>query len=179
MQCGLLAGRPVARCPPDGILAVGAHGFLGAVIGIGTCTVIGIVVDPSRDEPLHRRAQDLLVALSFDWPLLVAAAVLVTLTATSVGYALAVSLAPMLAQLVTQVLVFFVMLFSPVTFPASQLPEWFQRAHDVLPVRPAADLLRAGLASEVYVVEARDLVVLTAWGVVGFAISVRALVRRP
>ena len=35
--------------------------------------------------------------------------------------------------------------FSPVTFPASQLPDWFRAVHDVLPFRPARDLLRAGL----------------------------------
>lgn len=118
------------------------------------------------------------LAFSFDWPVLVAAVLLVTLTATAVGYAIAVTLPPMLAQLVTQVLVFFVMLFSPVTFPASQLPAWFEAVHDVLPVRPAADLLRSGLASDVYVAEPRDLLVLSLWCVVGLAVSVRALVRR-
>jgi ABC-2 type transport system permease protein len=116
--------------------------------------------------------------LSLHWPLLVAAAVLVTVTATSVGYAIAVTVRPLLAQLISQVLVFFVMLFSPITFPASQLPAWFRTVHDVLPVRPAADLLRAGLASDVYEAAGRDLLVLALWCVAGLAISVRALVRR-
>lgn len=115
---------------------------------------------------------------SLDWPVLLASAVLVTVTATAVGYAIAVSLPPVLAQLVSQVLVFFVMLFSPITFPATQLPEWFRTVHDVLPVRPAADLLRAGLASDVYTGSWRDLAVLVAWCVVGLAVSVRALVWR-
>ncbi|WP_413452362.1 ABC transporter permease [Georgenia phoenicis] len=116
--------------------------------------------------------------LSFDWPVLVAAALLVTLMATAVGYAIAVSLQPMLAQLVTQVLVFFVLLFSPITFPASQLPGWFQTVHDVLPARPGADLLRAGLASDVFDASGRDLLVLLAWCVLGVAVTLRALVRR-
>ena len=115
---------------------------------------------------------------AFDWPLLVAASLLITVTATAVGYAIAVSLPPLLAQLSTQVLVFFVMLFSPITFPASQLPAWFQSLHDVLPIRPAADLLRAGLLSGTYSASWRDLAVLIVWCVFGLTISVRALVRR-
>lgn len=115
---------------------------------------------------------------AFDWPLLIAASMLVAVMATAVGYALAVSLPPLLAQLLSQVLVFFVLLFSPITFPASQLPAWFQTVHDVLPVRPAADLLRAGLASDVYAASTQDLLVLVVWCVAGLAITTRALVRR-
>ncbi|MBS3941285.1 MAG: ABC transporter permease [Actinobacteria bacterium] len=118
------------------------------------------------------------LALSFDWPLLVAIAVLVTVTATAVGYMIAVILPPLLAQLISQVLVFFVLLFSPISFPASQLPTWFQTVHDWLPVRPAADLLRAGLASGVYQPATRDLLVLLAWCAVGVLVSVRALIKR-
>lgn len=116
--------------------------------------------------------------LSVRWPLLVGAALLVTVTATSVGYALAVLVRPVLAQLVSQVLVFFVLLFSPVTFPADRLPGWFRALHDVLPVRPGADLLRAGLAADAYPAAARDLAVLLAWCALGVAVSLRALVRR-
>lgn len=117
-------------------------------------------------------------AYSFDWPLLVAASVLIAVMAAAVGYAIAVLLPPLLAQLVTQVLVFFVMLFSPITFPATQLPGWFQTVHDVLPFRPSADLLRAGLVSQNYGASWRDFAVLLAWCALGLVISVRALVRR-
>lgn len=116
--------------------------------------------------------------LSFDWSLLIGSSLLITLTATAVGYAIAVSMPPLLATLVSQVLVFFVMLFSPVTYPVSRLPGWFATVHDYLPVRPAADLLRAGLASDVYDASGRDLMVLTLWCVVGLTITLRALSRR-
>ncbi|MFV2178157.1 ABC transporter permease [Actinomadura sp. LOL_016] len=115
---------------------------------------------------------------TFDWPVLATASVLTAVTATAVGYAIAVLLPPLLAQLTTQVLVFFVMLFSPITFPAARLPEWFQTVHDVLPFRPSADLLRAGLLSDVHSASPRDLAVLLAWCALGLAISTRALVRR-
>lgn len=118
------------------------------------------------------------ISLSVDWPVLISATVLVTVTATAVGYAIAVTLPPLLAQLVTQVLVFFVLLFSPITFPLEQLPQWFQAVHDVLPVRPGADLVRAGLASDHFSAQLRDLLVLGVWCVVGLAVSLRALVRR-
>lgn len=118
------------------------------------------------------------ITLSFDWPVLLSAVVLVTVTATAVGYAIAVSMPPLLAQLVSQVLVFFVLLFSPITFPIEQLPQWFQAVHDVLPARPGADLVRAGLASDTFTASGRDLLVLLAWCLGGLAISLRALVRR-
>lgn len=115
---------------------------------------------------------------SFDWPLLLTASVLTALTASAIGYAIAVALPPLLTQLVTQVLVFFVMLFSPITFPTSRLPEWFQIVHDVLPFRPAADLIRAGLLSDTYAASGRDLFVLLAWCALALAVSIRAMVRR-
>ncbi|WP_343955743.1 ABC transporter permease [Yaniella flava] len=118
------------------------------------------------------------LSLAIDWGVLIAAAVLVTVMATAIGYAIAVTLQPMLAQLISQVLVFFVMLFSPITFPASQLPEWFQILHDYLPIQAGADLLRAGLASQVYEAGARDVIVLFIWCVAGVAITLRALMRR-
>lgn len=113
-----------------------------------------------------------------DWPVLVPAVLLVAVMATSVGYAIAVSCQPMLAQVLTQVLIFFVMLFSPVTFPASQLPGWYRSLHDVLPVQAGADLIRAGLAADHFSADGRDLLVLTAWTALGLAVTLRALVRR-
>ena len=118
------------------------------------------------------------LAFSFDWPVLVTAALLMVVTATAVGYAIAVNLPRMLAVAVSQVLIFFVLLFSPITFPADQLPEWFQALHRVLPMQAAADALRSGLAADMFPVEHRNLLVLVAWCVVGVAVSVRALTRR-
>ena len=118
------------------------------------------------------------LALSFDWPLLVGVALLVTVSGAALGYMIAVVLPPLLAQVVAQAISFVLILFSPVSFPASQLPGWFQAVHDVLPIRPAADLLRAGLASEAYAASGRDLVVLVVWCAVGLVLSLRTLVAR-
>lgn len=118
------------------------------------------------------------LTLSIHWPMLIGAGVLVTIMATAIGYAIAVSLQPMLAQLFSQVLVFFVMLFSPITFPASQLPQWFQTLHEFLPIQAGADLLRAGLASQIYEAGWREAIVLLIWCVAGVAVTLRALTQR-
>ncbi|MBF0696425.1 ABC transporter permease [Actinomyces bowdenii] len=118
--------------------------------------------------------------LSLDphWPLLISAALLVSIMSATVGYAIAVVLRPMVAQAATQALIFFILLFSPVTFPASHLPRWLEALHDWLPIRPAADLLRAGLASGDYTWQTRDLIILLVWTAVSLVICLRALSRR-
>ncbi len=50
-------------------------------------------------------------------PLVVPASLLVALTATGIGYAIASLLPQQLANPLTQVLVVFVLMFSPLTFP--------------------------------------------------------------
>ncbi|HEX7806265.1 MAG TPA: ABC transporter permease [Cellulomonas sp.] len=111
-------------------------------------------------------------------PWLVAAALLVSLTAASVGYAMASVLPPMLAMLLTQVLVFVVLLFSPVSYPASRMPEWLQHAHAYLPIEPMAQVVRAGLASADFSVPGRSLVVLGVWCVASVGAALAALRRR-
>lgn len=118
------------------------------------------------------------LTFSFDWPLLVLASVLVTTMATALGYAIAVTFPAMLAQLLSQVLVFFVLLFSPITFPATQLPDWFRALHTVLPIQPAADLMRAGIASDAFPAAGRDLLVLALWTALGLLVTYLALTRR-
>ena len=111
-------------------------------------------------------------------PWLVAAALLVSLTSASVGYAMASVLPPMLAMLLTQVLVFVVLLFSPVSYPASRMPEWLQHAHEYLPIEPMAQVVRAGLASADFSVPGRSVVVLGVWCVASVGAALAALRRR-
>ena len=67
-------------------------------------------------------------------PLVVPAMLLTTLTATSIGYAIASLLPATLANLLSQVLVVFVLMFSPLNFPADRLPGWLAAIHRVLPI---------------------------------------------
>ena len=111
-------------------------------------------------------------------PWLVAAVLLVSLTSASVGYAMASVLPPMLAMLLTQVLVFVVLLFSPVSYPASRMPEWLQHAHEYLPIEPMAQVVRACLANADFSVPGRSVVVLCVWCVASVCAALAALRRR-
>lgn len=50
--------------------------------------------------------------------------------------------------------------------------------HRFLPIPPAAELLRAGIASTDFTAQGRDLAVLSLWTFAGLQVSMRALVRR-
>jgi ABC-2 type transport system permease protein len=58
------------------------------------------------------------------------------------------------------------------------MPEWLQTAHQFLPIEPMAQLVRAGLASDDFVVPGRSMVVLGVWVCVAVAAALIALRRR-
>ncbi|MFH1329127.1 MAG: ABC transporter permease [Actinomycetota bacterium] len=107
-------------------------------------------------------------------------AVLLTLfTGTMVGYALAHALGnPMLIAAITQMLIFVIIGFSPINFPADQLPGWLAAAHRWLPLAPMADTVRAGLTRGVVEDVARSYLVLGAWAAASIGISAAVLGRR-
>ena len=111
-------------------------------------------------------------------PWLVPATLLVSLTAAAVGYGMASLLKPTLAMLMTQVLVFVVLLFTPVSYPADRMPSWLQTAHEWFPFEPMAQLVRSGLASDTFSMPSRSLVVLLAWCAASVAGATWALRRR-
>lgn len=129
--------------------------------------VTGILVGAARFD----------IELSPAW-WLVPAALLVSITAACVGYSIAVLCAPALAQVLSQVLVFVIMLFSPVSFPASRLPQWAQDVHQWLPFEPMAQVIRAGLCSDWFSVPGRSWILLAAWSSAAAVGTVRALGRR-
>ena len=105
-------------------------------------------------------------------PLVVPALLLVALTATSVGYAIASLLPQQIANLLTQVLVVFVLMFSPLNFPAERLPDWLATIHQFLPVQAMGEVIRGTVASNVFPLTLEPFVVLTVWCIAGFGISV-------
>jgi len=111
-------------------------------------------------------------------PLVVPALLLVALTSTSVGYAIATLLPPMLANLTTQVLVVFVLMFSPLTFPAERLPDWLAAVHRALPIQAMGEIVRGTLAADVFPVTAGAVAVLAAWCLASFATTSFVLGRR-
>ncbi len=111
-------------------------------------------------------------------PLVVPAVLLVVLTATSVGYAMASLLPPMLAQMASQVLVVFILMFSPLNFPASRLPGWLAAVHSVLPIQAMGEVMRGTLASSTFPLTAGSFVLLGAWCVGTFAVTGVVMTRR-
>jgi ABC-2 type transport system permease protein len=112
-------------------------------------------------------------------PLVVPVFLLISLTATSVGYAIA-HLVPRaeVVGVITNVIIFVVFLFSPINYPSERLPDWLAQAHRFLPVQPAAELVRETLTSGSPEEMARRFAVLTLWCAGALAATYAAATRR-
>jgi ABC-2 type transport system permease protein len=110
-------------------------------------------------------------------PLALVAMAFVALVGTSVGAAIgSLSVHPMVTNLITNVLLFFVMLFSPINFPAERLPEWLQTIHQILPIEAMANLVRSTLTGAP--TQGSDWLLAGVWAIGGFAISAAIATRR-
>jgi ABC-2 type transport system permease protein len=103
--------------------------------------------------------------------LAIPAMLLIAMTGIFLGYSLAHSISrAQITQLITQVLVFFIMIFSPVMFPASQLPHWLSAVHKYLPIVYMADLSR-GTLTDLNVNLGQAFAVVGAWCVAGLVLT--------
>jgi ABC-2 type transport system permease protein len=95
----------------------------------------------------------LAASLRYQAPLHVSAAVipatmLICLTSTAIGYAMGHAIAvPMLSIVLSQVLNFFALGFSPMAFPADQLPTWLAEVNRGLPFGAMGTVMRAALTT--------------------------------
>lgn len=107
--------------------------------------------------------------VTVSWPAL-AAAVLASLVATSVGYGMAMGIPePRLTNLITNVVIFLVLLFSPIVIPIERFPDWAAAIHRGLPFFHMANLIRAGLTDGVASGALTSTLVLVAWAVAGWS----------
>lgn len=111
-------------------------------------------------------------------PLVLPAFALVALTASCVGYAMASVLPPMVAGLLTQVLVVFILMFSPLNFPADRLPGWLRAIHGVLPIQAMGETIRGSLAPASFPLAASSFALLAVWCAAGFVVAYAAINRR-
>lgn len=135
------------------------------------CVVPGVVLGVAVGA--FRFNLDLVVS-----PLVVPGMLLVGLTATCVGYALACLLPQMLTVVITQALVVLVFMFSPLTFPPDRLPGWLESIHRVLPIQAMGEITRGTIASNDFSLPAMAFVTLAVWCLGGFAITYAAMTRR-
>jgi ABC-2 type transport system permease protein len=116
--------------------------------------------------------------LRVSWAL-VPAVLLTLFTGTMVGYALAHALGnPMITVAITQLLIFLIIGFSPINFPAEQLPGWLAALHRWLPLAPMADTVRAGLTYGVVEDLTGSYLVLGAWAVAACGVTGASLGRK-
>ncbi len=120
-------------------------------------------------------ALDLSLSVS---PAIVPAVLLVATTAAAVGYAMATLLPPMVAMLLTQVLVIGVLVFSPINFPPERLPAWLQSVHAVLPVQAMGEVIRGSLAADTFPLRAGPFLLLGVWCAGSLVLSYLSLQRR-
>jgi ABC-2 type transport system permease protein len=112
-------------------------------------------------------------------PLLLPAALLTVLVATSVGFAFAHALPhPTLIALITNILVFGILMYSPINYPAERLPAWLQAVHQFLPIQHSAIVMRGALIEGMGEAQGRSYLILGVWTVVAWAITLWVLNRR-
>lgn len=112
-------------------------------------------------------------------PAVVPAVLLTMFTGTMIGYAMAHLLGnPLVIAAITQLTIFLILGFSPINFPADQLPDWLAAAHRWLPLAPMADTVRAGLTRGVVEGLTRSYLVLGAWAAASVAVTAAVLGRR-
>jgi ABC-2 type transport system permease protein len=122
-------------------------------------------------------------AIRFDLDLQLSALVvpvvlLVALTSSAIGYAIATVMPPMAAGVLTQVLVVFILMFSPLNFPPDRLPDWLGTVHDVLPVQAMGELIRGTVAGGPFPIQASDFLLLAGWAAASLAVSWLVMSRR-
>lgn len=99
-------------------------------------------------------------------PMVVPAMLLTCLTGVLLGLAIAHGITvPMAAMLASTTLIFVMTGFSPVAFPAGQLPDWLASVNQWLPFGSMATIVRAGLVNGVATGVLRAYLVVAAWAV--------------
>ncbi|MCL1990150.1 MAG: ABC transporter permease [Defluviitaleaceae bacterium] len=111
-------------------------------------------------------------ALSFT---ILPAFLLVSITAIAIGYGFSFALQPHVTQMLSSLLMFGTLMFSPINFPIEHLPNWLQIVHRFLPFHTMANVMRASLASTTYTVYAWEYVKLGLWCALGLTLSISIL----
>ena len=99
--------------------------------------------------------------------------------ATSVGFALGHGVKDArLVNLLTNLLVFVLLMFSPIVVPIDLFPDWLASVHRVLPFWHMANLVRAGLTNGFVSDLARSYLIAGLWTIGSIALAARVIGRR-
>ena len=118
--------------------------------------------------------------IQFDVSPMVIPAVLITLVSgTLLGYSLSHAIPrPEVTFLVSQVLIFVIFGFSPIAYPAGNLPAWLASVHQYLPFVHMADVVRNSLVDGLVTDVGHSYLVLCIWSVAMTAVTAVVLRRR-
>lgn len=118
------------------------------------------------------------VALQISWSI-VPAMLLTSLMATSVGFAFAHAIPePRITNLITNLVVFLVLLFSPIVVQIDRFPGWWAAVHHVLPFYHMANVIRAGLSTGLADSVGTSWLILAIWTISSWALSAWVVGRR-
>lgn len=122
-------------------------------------------------------------ALRFDLglhpsPLAVPIVLLVALTSSAVGYAIAIACSPATAGMLSQVFAVLVLMFSPLAFPSERLPGWLGAVHGVLPIESMGELVRTALIGTGEVGLVSSVFILGVWAVGSVGVAWTMMAKR-
>jgi ABC-2 type transport system permease protein len=118
--------------------------------------------------------------VAFDISLMVVPAVALTLvTGTLLGYALAHAIPkPDVTQLITQLMIFVIFGFSPISYPIENLPDWLATANQYLPFYAMANVVRDSLTNGIVTDVGRSYFILALWATASAGVAAAVLRRR-
>lgn len=118
--------------------------------------------------------------IDFVWkPTLAPAVALTVITAASIGFAMAHAISnPQITGLLTQILIFALILFSPINFPPERLPGWLAAIHDWLPFYHSANVVRASLTEGMAQHLPRSFTLLGLWALGSWTLTAWVIGRR-
>ncbi len=112
-------------------------------------------------------------------PMVVPAILLTSLMTTSVGFGMAHGVKnPIVINFLTNMTVFFVLLFSPIVVPIAQFPDWLASVHRVLPFYHMAQVIRDSLTNGFVTDVGLSYAALAAWTVGAWIVTAWVVGRR-
>jgi ABC-2 type transport system permease protein len=118
------------------------------------------------------------IDLDVSWSI-VPAVVLASLMATSVGFAAGHAIPdPRVTNLLTNLVLFLALLFSPIVVPIDQFPGWWAAVHRGLPLFHMANVIRAALTDGLVTGLATSWIVLGLWTVLSWMLAAWVVGRR-
>jgi ABC-2 type transport system permease protein len=149
-----------------------------AITVASTLTVYTLLAIPGIAVTLVLASLRYGIALSVS-PSIVPAVVLASMMSASVGMALAHGIRePVITGLLTNLLIFVAMMFSPIAMPIQNFPDWLAAIHRVLPLYHMGVVVRAGLSTGLVTDVGVSYLVLGAWTVAGWVVVAWVIGRR-